>query len=129
MNILKQPSNLNNNLKIIRFEILLSKNIIRQYLLAQHAHVCLELEKSLKTIENSANYIQYANELWMSTVVLSKTIASKSRETFVNLSIDSSAILAEAFSAIYLLEQTNLKNLFHEFLTSRTVIFNEILQQ
>jgi hypothetical protein len=59
----------------------------------------------------------------MSTVVLNKTIASKSRETFVNLRIDSSNILAEAISAIYLLEQTNLKSLFHEFLTSRTVFF------
>lgn len=89
--------------------------------MAQHAHICLELEKSLKTIDNSSYYIQYANELWMSTVFLSKTIASKSRETFINLSIDSTDILAEAISAVYLLEQTNLKELFHEFITNRTV--------
>ena len=57
----------------------------------------------------------------MSTVFLSKTIASKSRETFINLSIDSTDILAEAISAVYLLEQTNLKELFHEFITNRTV--------
>lgn len=57
----------------------------------------------------------------MSTVFLSKTIASKSREMFSLLSIDSSNVLAEALCAIYLLEQTNLKDLFSEFLASRTV--------
>jgi hypothetical protein len=93
-------------------------------LLGQHAHICLELEKPLKSFENSTNYIQYANELWMSTVVLNKTIASKSRETFELLTIDSSDVLAEALCAIYLLEQTNLKDLFNEFLTSRTVRYN-----
>lgn len=96
-------------------------------MLAQHAYISLELEKSLKTIENSSNYIQYANELWASTVFLSKTIATKSRETFANLSIDSTLVLAEAISAVYLLEQITLKDLFQEFLTSRTVFIRIFL--
>ena len=96
-------------------------------MLAQHAFICLELEKPLKTIENSSNYVQYANELWASTVFLSKTIATKSRETFANLSIDSSLVLAEAISAVYLLEPISLKDLFHEFLHSRTVFIKIFL--
>lgn len=97
-------------------------------MLAQHAHICLELETNLKNLENSSSYIQYANELWDSIVFLSKTIASKSRDTFTDLNIGSSKTLIDAMSAIYLLENYSLEKLFREFIEKRTVIINDIYQ-
>ncbi len=93
-------------------------------MIAQHAHICLEAEKSLKTQENSSVYIQYANELWNSIVFLSHTIINKSRSTLVDSGKNvSSKILIDSISAIYLLENnTSLKKLFQEFISSRTVI-------
>jgi hypothetical protein len=97
--------------------------LIRQYLLAQHSHVCLELEKSLKSHENSKNYIQYANELWTSTVFLSNTIVTKARNKLFNSSGSktSTKILIDTISAIYLLENVSLQDFFKEFLSTRTV--------
>jgi hypothetical protein len=105
----------------------------RQYFLAKHAFVCLELEKSLKKQENSMSYVQYANELWSSTVFLSDLIVSKSREACFgltskqtksslvsNTSVNSN-IISDAIAAIYLLQNTNTKELFNEFLKNRTV--------
>ena len=95
----------------------------RQYLLAQHAHVCLELEKSLKSQENSSNYIQYGKELWTSIVFLSTTIVSKAKATFLNSKKNtSSKTLINAIAAIYLLENTTLKQIFQEFISTRIVI-------
>ena len=93
----------------------------RQYLLAHHAHICLELEPSLKNLSNSSTHIQYANELWSSIVFLSNTIANKARDVFTDISINSAKTLTNAMSAIYLLESTNLKAIFNEFLKKRTV--------
>ena len=93
----------------------------RQYLLAQHAHICLELEPSLKNLSNSSTHIQYANELWSSIVFLSNTIANKARDVFTDISINSAKTLTNDMSAIYLLESTNLKAIFNEFLKKRTV--------
>jgi hypothetical protein len=94
-------------------------------LIAQNAHICLETEKSLKTQESSSVYIQYANELWNSIVFLSHTIVSKSRATLVGSDKNvSSKVLIDAMSAIYLLENnSSLKKLFQEFVSSRTVSF------
>lgn len=99
----------------------------KQYLLAQHAHICLELENNLKNLENSARHISYANELWSSIVFLSKTIASKARDTFTNLNIDSSKIFTKAMSAIYLLETSSLKEIFQEFLDKRTPMIKSVI--
>ncbi len=97
----------------------------KQYLLAQHAHICIELEDNLKSLENSASYIQYAHELWSSIVFLSKTIASKARGTFTDLNIDSSKVLVNAMSAIYLLENLGLKQIFHEFMAKRSPVIKK----
>ena len=96
-------------------------------MLAQHAHVCLELEKNLKSIDNSSNYIQYANELWSSIVFLSKTIAAKARATFTDLKTDSSNELVDAMSAIYLLDETDTKQLFGEFIAERIPVIKSAL--
>ncbi len=90
-------------------------------MLAQHAHVCLELENNLKSLDNSPNYISYANELWTSIVFLSKTIVAKARDVFSNLANDSSSILIDAMCSIYLLENVTLKEIFQMFLVERTV--------
>ena len=89
--------------------------------MAQHAHTCLVLEKSFKTLDNSANYIQYANELWTSIVFLSKTIGVKARATFLDLQLCATPKLLDSISAIYLLENTSINQIFEEFLSSRTV--------
>ena len=98
-------------------------SISRQYLLAQNAHTCLELEKSLKAQENASYYIKYANELWSSIVFLSNTIVNKSREAFSNVSKagNSSKLLIDAILGIYLLENTTLAQIYQNFTTSRTV--------
>lgn len=93
----------------------------KQYLLAKHAHICLELEPSLKGLANSASHIQYANELWSSIVFLSRTIAVKARDVFTDLNVNSARTLTNAMSAIYLLESSSLKAIFSEFLKKRTV--------
>ena len=90
--------------------------------MAQNAHTCLELEKSLKSQENASYYIKYANELWSSIVFLSNTIVNKSREAFSNLSkANSSKLLIDAILGIYLLENTTLGQIYQNFVTSRTV--------
>ncbi|CAF0714065.1 unnamed protein product [Brachionus calyciflorus] len=100
----------------------------KQYLIAQHVHVCLELEKSLKTDENSASYIQYAYELWNSTVFLSNTIVNKARNKLLNsVNIQSSKILIDSICCIYLLENTNLKQLFQEYISTRTELIGKLL--
>ena len=63
--------------------------IYRQYLFAQHVHVCLDLEKSLKEEDNSLVYLKYGNELWNSIVFLKNTIVNKSKNTFQQLNISS----------------------------------------
>lgn len=94
----------------------------RQYLLAQNAHTCLELEKSLKSQENAAYYIKYANELWSSIVFLSNTIVNKSREAFSNVfKANSSKQLIDAILGIYLLENTTLAQIYQNFIADRTV--------
>jgi hypothetical protein len=81
------------------------------------------LEKSLKSHENSKNYIQYANELWASIVFLSNTIVTKARNKLLNSSGSktSTKILIDTISAIYLLENVTLQDFFKEFLSTRTV--------
>ena len=63
--------------------------ICRQYLFAQHVHVCLDLEKSLKEEDNSLVYLKYGNELWNSIVFLKNTIVNKSKNTLQQLNISS----------------------------------------
>lgn len=79
------------------------------------------------------SYVQYANELWSSTVFLSDLIVAKSKEACFGSSSKqaknslasnnslTSNILSDALSAIYLLQNTNTKELFSEFLKNRTV--------
>ena len=102
----------------------------RQYLLAQHAHVCLDLEKQLKSQENSASYIQYANELWTSIVFLSSTILNRARSTLFSSSPTahtSARVLIEAISAIYLLENVTLEQIFQQYLSTRTPLIYSTL--
>ena len=81
------------------------------------------MEKSLKSQPNSTNYIQYANELWSSIVFLSNTIINKSRSTLLNPSSNNQVkVLIDAITAIYLLENVTLEDIFKEFLSTRTVI-------
>ena len=93
-------------------------------MLAQHAHVCLELEKALKDQENSSTYIQYAKELWASIVFLSSTILKKAKAALNSKKKVASVTLINAITAIYLLENTSLKQIFDEFLSTRTVRLN-----
>jgi len=84
--------------------------------------------------------VQYANDLWNSTGFLSGLIVSKSKEACYGLTFKqtksslvsnnslNSNILSDALSAIYLLEKTNTKELFNEFLRNRTVKILNIKQ-
>lgn len=67
--------------------------ILRQYLFAQHVHVCLDLEKSLKEEKDSFIYLKYGNELWNSIVFLKNTIVNKSKLIFQQANVDSIVII------------------------------------
>jgi hypothetical protein len=90
-------------------------------LLAKHVHVCLELEKSLKSQENASYYIKYANELWTSIYFLSGKITNNARTTLLNTKNSSYKVLLEAVTAIYFLENTTLEKIFNEFTQKRAV--------
>ena len=94
-------------------------------MIAQHVHASLELEKSLKSDQNSTSYIQYAYELWNSIVFLSNTIINKARERLINLSeVQSSSSITDSICCLYILEKnTDLKKIFQEYISTRTVLF------
>lgn len=93
-------------------------------MIAQHVHASLELEKSLKSDENSTSYIQYAYELWNSIVFLSNTIINKARERLMNLTdVQSSSSITDSICCLYILQNTDLKKLFQDYLSTRTVGF------
>ena len=81
--------------KIILLLLIQLKNnfLLRQYLFAQHVHVCLDLEKSLKEEHNSLVYLKYGNELWNSIVFLKNTITNKSKMIFQQANIPSLVFL------------------------------------
>ena len=81
------------------------------------------MEKLLKSQENSINYIHYANELWTSIVFLSNTIVTKAKQKLLNSpgSKTSTKILVDTITAIYLLDNVTLEDLFQEFLSARIV--------
>ncbi|RNA42051.1 conserved oligomeric Golgi complex subunit 1, partial [Brachionus plicatilis] len=102
--------------------------IFRQYLIAQHVHSCLELEKSLKSGQNSTSYIQYAYELWNSIVFLSNTIMNKARDRLINLSdVQSSTAITDSICCLYILQNTDLKTLFQDYISTRTNSICQIL--
>lgn len=118
----------------------------KQYLIAQNAHACIDIEKALKSQENFVSYVQYANDLWKSIALLSSTIIGKARSILLHTRPSSvmttigsqmsqlspfvsSITLIDAIACIYLLESssTSLRSLFDNYLSTRNKIICSVV--